>query len=402
MPELPTGTVTLLFTDIEGSTQLLKALGDDYERVLSDHRALLRRAFNLCGGQVVDRQGDAFFVVFRRAKDAVTAAVEAQRALNSHPWPEGSTVRVRVGIHTGEPSIGDEGLTGFPVHVASRICGAAHGGQILVSSTTRDLVEDHLPARTALRDLGEYVLKDVDRPARLFQLVAEELEDSFPPPRTRNNGEVEVAPLVREEKEHAATVASQRPKPKPFHPDRALRLGGALRAAVRRRFGGAPIDDVGMQIRSMAWLSPSPEMGSALRGLGGAIVQSARGDRGAEHLLKSIHRRALQRRLDKLRNVAFLSERDAQLADCLAKQVAALERLASLRSALRAEITRIEARTNEIRQEIFVARLGGPFSDSLVNEVNAFCESVRSLGRRLQQAEHEAHTLSRQARRISG
>jgi class 3 adenylate cyclase len=121
MPDLPTGTVTLLFTDIEASTRLLKSLGDGYERALSDHRILLRRSFNLTGGQVIDRQGDSFFVVFRRAKDAVTAAVDAQRALAAHPWPNGLTLRVRMGIHTGEPSVNEEGLTGLAVHRAARI-----------------------------------------------------------------------------------------------------------------------------------------------------------------------------------------------------------------------------------------------------------------------------------------
>jgi hypothetical protein len=320
----------------------------------------------------------------------VAAAVELQRALNSHPWPNGSKVRVRVGIHTGEPSVGDEGLSGYAVHVASRICGVAHGGQILISDTTHHLVEDRLPARSGLRDLGEHLLKDIDRPARLFQLVLEELEEAFPPPRARN-ADTQVVPVRGQEREPLGAVASQRARAEPVHAEpRALRPRDALRAAVRRRFGRESIDHVGARIHSMGRLSPSSELGRALRTLGGQILQSARDERGAEHLLKSTDRRALQRRLEELRSASFLTERDAQLADGLARQVAAVERLASLRRALRAEITRIEARTEEIRQEVFAARLGDPLAENLVDEITAFSRAIRSFGRQLKQAKQEA------------
>jgi class 3 adenylate cyclase len=391
MAELPTGTVTLLFTDIEGSTHLLKTLGDDYERALSDHRALLRRAFNLSGGQIVDRQGDAFFVVFRRAKDAVTAAIEAQRSLASHPWPEGSELRVRMGIHTGEPSVSDEGLTGLAVHLAARICAVAQGQQVLVSDTTRGLIEEELPSGSRLRDLGKHILKDFDRPMRLFQLVAEGLGDSFSPLRLRTPPPDEG--LSPEEKEYSVTRAEDsylhRPERRRMGPLIALRLGDRFRA-LRRRRGGESIVFIGSRIHSMSQLSPSPELGTALVRLGGAVMQGGRCLRDARRLLTSVDRRALQRRLDTLRDGRLLSTEEARLADDIARQVDALDRLADLRPKLRVAIERIDSRANEIRQEVFAARLGHPVSDSLIDEVKTLSESMLTLCRQAHQAEEAA------------
>src|SRR5438067_1079456 len=171
MRQLPTGTVTLLFTDIEGSTQLLQQLGDRYASVLTECRRLLRAAFQQWNGYEVDTQGDAFFVAFARATDAVSAAVAGQRALANHPWPEGSVVGVRMGLHTGEPQRSAEGYVGLDVHRAARIMSAGHGGQILLSQTTCDLVAQALPDGVGLQDLGEHQLRDLHRPSRLFQLV---------------------------------------------------------------------------------------------------------------------------------------------------------------------------------------------------------------------------------------
>src|SRR5438105_9897869 len=142
MAELPSGTVTFLFTDIEGSTQLVKQLGDRYAGVLAEHQQLLREAFVQHGGHEIDTQGDSFFIAFRRARDAVAAAVAAQRALAEHDWPAGAEVRVRMGLHSGEPAIGENRYTGLGVHRAARVSAAGHGGQILLSDTTRSLVED--------------------------------------------------------------------------------------------------------------------------------------------------------------------------------------------------------------------------------------------------------------------
>jgi predicted ATPase/class 3 adenylate cyclase len=163
--ELPTGTVTFLFTDIEGSTRLLRELGDGYAEVLREHRRALRGAWRRHGGVEVDTQGDAFFVAFARASDAVAAAEDAQLALADGP------VRVRMGLHTGEPLLDDEGYVGFDVHRAARIAAAGHGGQVLLSQATADL------AGGDVRDLGLHRLKDLSAPERLYQLGT----DDFPP-----------------------------------------------------------------------------------------------------------------------------------------------------------------------------------------------------------------------------
>ena len=151
---LPTGTVTLLFTDIEGSTRLLEEIGEQYADVLAEHRTVLRDAFSRHSGVEVDTQGDAFFVAFARATDAVAAAGAAQRDLADGP------VRVRIGVHTGEPIVAAEGYVGADVHRAARIMGAGHGGQVLVSETTQRL----LGPGVELRDLGEHRLKDLGAP----------------------------------------------------------------------------------------------------------------------------------------------------------------------------------------------------------------------------------------------
>jgi class 3 adenylate cyclase len=162
MSQLPGGTVTFVFTDIEGSTRLLQELGDqDYGRVSGDHRRIVRETFGAHGGTEIDTQGDAFFFSFPRARDAVAAAVDAQRALHEHEWPRGQEVLVRMGIHTGEPHLGDEGYLGIDVVRAARISAAGNGGQILLSETTRALIGNQLPDGVAVHDLGQQHLKDV-------------------------------------------------------------------------------------------------------------------------------------------------------------------------------------------------------------------------------------------------
>jgi class 3 adenylate cyclase len=162
MSTLPGGTITFVFTDIEGSTRLLQELGDaDYAQTASDHRRIVREAFGARGGTEIDTQGDAFFFSFARARDAVGAAIDAQRALAAHRWPQDKAVRVRMGLHTGEPHVGEEGYLGIDVVRAARISAAGHGGQILVSETTRALLGNQLPEGAAVHDLGEQNLKDV-------------------------------------------------------------------------------------------------------------------------------------------------------------------------------------------------------------------------------------------------
>jgi predicted ATPase/class 3 adenylate cyclase len=181
---LPTGTVTFLFTDIEGSTRLMQEVGERYVKAQSDHHGILRAAFTGTRGRELRTEGDSFFCVFESAVDACAAAARAQRDFATHQWPEGVTLRVRVGLHTGEaPLVGNEYI-GLDVHHAARVAAAAHGGQVLVSETTRALVEEHLSDGLTLRDLGTHRLKDLARPERLFQLVVTGTRDQFPPLRT--------------------------------------------------------------------------------------------------------------------------------------------------------------------------------------------------------------------------
>ena len=180
MPELLTGTVTFLFTDIEGSTRLLRSQGAAWSAQLERHHEILRSAFGAHGGSEVGTEGDSFFVAFASAPDAVAAAADAQRALAAEPWPPAAEVRVRMGMHTGEAGFSAKTYTGLHVHRASRIAGVAHGGQVLLSDATRALVDGGLPDGVALRDLGEHRLKDLEHPERLWQLVIDGLTNDFP------------------------------------------------------------------------------------------------------------------------------------------------------------------------------------------------------------------------------
>jgi WD40 repeat protein/class 3 adenylate cyclase/energy-coupling factor transporter ATP-binding protein EcfA2 len=177
---LPEGSVTFLFTDIEGSTRLLHELGDRYAGLLSDHQRLLREAFARHGGVEVDTQGDSFFVAFADARAAVTAAEDAQTALAEYRWPEAASVRVRMGLHSGEPAVAGDHYVGIDVVRAARIAAAAHGGQVLLSEQTREEVDSD---GAVLRDIGRHRLKDLPEPEHLFQLVVDRLPSTFPPPR---------------------------------------------------------------------------------------------------------------------------------------------------------------------------------------------------------------------------
>ena len=181
-PNLPTGTLTMLFTDIEGSTRLLQQLGTQaFTELVLAHREALRAAFSAHGGQEIGTEGDSFFVVFRRAGDAVAAAVEAQQRLLELPAPDGAAVRVRMGMHTGEPSLSGEGYHGVGVHRAARISSLGHGGQVLLSGTTHAVVAEELDGALALRDLGEHRLKDFEQPEHVFEVRYPGAPEASPP-----------------------------------------------------------------------------------------------------------------------------------------------------------------------------------------------------------------------------
>ena len=182
--ELPTGTVTFLFTDIEGSTRLVADLGDAWPPVLEQHNRILREAIRGAGGTDLRTEGDAFFAVFPGAPASVSAAVEAQRALADHPWPPDAPIRVRMGMHTGEGVLGGDDYVGLDVHRAARIAAAGNGGQVLLSLITAELVRDDLPPGVGIRDLGRHRLKDLARPERILQLAVDNLPADFPPIRS--------------------------------------------------------------------------------------------------------------------------------------------------------------------------------------------------------------------------
>jgi predicted ATPase/class 3 adenylate cyclase len=180
MHELPSGTVSMLFSDIEGSTLLLSRLGPNYLDALDGHRRVMREAWTAHGGTEMGTEGDSFFVVFRTAGAAVSAAVQAQRGLAEHPWPGGEVLRVRIGIHTGSPQVHEGDYWGMDVHRAARIAATAHGGQVVMSAVTADLARAELPDGVSLLDLGPHRLKDIAAPERIFQLAIDGLPQDFP------------------------------------------------------------------------------------------------------------------------------------------------------------------------------------------------------------------------------
>jgi class 3 adenylate cyclase len=183
--KLPKGNVTFLLTDIEGSTELLARLGDEYAVVLSDVRKRVRAAVRKAGGHVVSARGDDTFAVFDRAPNAVRAALATQRAMQDGGWPDGvDDVRIRIGLHRGRPALTDTGYVGISVHAAARICFSAHGGQIVVSGAVRSLVLDVLPDGVALRELGAWRFRGLPEPITIYQVEADRLLGDFPPLRS--------------------------------------------------------------------------------------------------------------------------------------------------------------------------------------------------------------------------
>jgi class 3 adenylate cyclase len=277
MTALPSGTVTFVFSDIEGSTSLLKALGDGYGDVLSGHRTLMRECFTSRGGVEIDTQGDAFFFAFSRARDAVSAAVEAQRAHAAHEWPEGNPVRVRMGLHTGEPAVGGEGYLGIDVVRAARLCTVGRGGQVLLSETTRALVGSSVPEGVAVHALGERRLKDIDEPERIFEL---DIEDAPTPPPPAASDASAVPPMPADP---AAPQAPPEPPAKPGKRDKGKRDKRAKKGA----------DDFGARLSQ----------------------------RIQEHVRQSIEQR-IEARLDRvLSDVDAIANRAAKHPDAIAEQV---------------------------------------------------------------------------------
>ena len=297
MAPLPSGTVTLLFSDIEGSTRLLRRLGPEYEALLMEHRRLLRAAFAGAGGEEVETRGDSFLAAFRSAHAAVEGAVAAQRALAAHSWPDGVKVRVRVGLHTGEPALVSEGYVGLDVHRAARIGEVAHGGQVLVSESTRALIGGEV----ALRDLGEYRLVGLERPECLYQVVAPGLASEFGPLRAQ-------APVRRKQ-------------------DR-LRTPHDL-------------VQVGWRVHGLRAVAP-PALSRPLEALAGKVLAAARLVADADRTLAAVDRDELVRRLADYEARASVAPHVAQAAAELAPQLVALDRLPERRRAVEEQVSLLE------------------------------------------------------------
>jgi class 3 adenylate cyclase len=290
MSELPSGTVTMLFTDIEGSTSLVRRLDDDYGAVLADYRRLLRAAVADAGGHEVDCRADELFAAFQRANDAVTAALSAQLALAAHGWQDDVRVLARMGLHTGEPAVEGGVYLGLDVHRAVRICAAGHGGQILLSQVTHDLVGSKMETR----DLGAYSLAGLDRPERVYQLLAPGLRDGFPSLRAeRSDGK---------------------------GPRRPVRQSGPKRRTLA---------EAAWQVRRALPDTPAA-LQQPMAELGAALFIGDRAARGADKFLERVDEKRLARRK-------------------AGKQIASVERLRDRRSALGGLALDLPGKLDELR-----------------------------------------------------
>jgi class 3 adenylate cyclase len=307
MNDLPSGTVTMLFTDIEGSTSLVRTLEDEYGAVLADYRRLLRAAVGDAGGREVDCRADELFAAFQRANDAVAAALSAQRALSAHAWPDGTRVAARMGLHTGEPAVEGGVYLGLDVHRAVRICAAGHGGQILLSQVTHDLVG----GRFETRDLGAYSLAGLTHPERIYQLLAPQLRDGFPPLRAPS-------------------------------PDHSRFRGRPPRAPAKRQ----TLAETAWQVRALL-PGTATALQQPLAELGAAFFTADRAARGADKFLERVDDKRLARRLARERK--GLSTRARQRAESLEKQVACLDRLRDRWTALVGLALDASGRLGELR-----------------------------------------------------
>jgi class 3 adenylate cyclase len=305
MVDLPNGTVTLLFTDVEGSTQLLRRLGEQYGTALADQRRILRSAVAEHGGTEIDSRGDELFAAFPRARAAVAAAVAAQQALSQQTWPGGQTLKVRMGLHTGEPGLRDDGYLGLDVHRAARISAAAHGEQVLLSRTTRDLIGE---GGGEFIDLGEHELKDLPTPEHLFQVVVPGLTRDFPPLRTA-----------------AADLPAGRER------ELARALTHRKRLLERLRPSKRGFADLGWDVRARL-PSAAADAREALSRLARELFDAARAAAEADHALAVVDRKRLVKVLADQREQAVLSKASAREVQATEKRLAALDTLADRRA----------------------------------------------------------------------
>ncbi len=339
MAGLPTGTVTLLFTDIEGSTPLVHRLGDGFGAVREQHRRLLRKAVADAGGHEVECRADEFFAVFQRAKDGAAAAVAAQRLLAGHAWPEGITLRVRMGLHTGEPGVEGGGYLGVDVHRAARICAAGHGGQILVSQTTRELVAGWVD----VKDLGSYALAGLPAPERLFQLVAVGLRSEFPP--------------LRAESGQHRRLAARLP---------------------RRRSRQPTFADTARQVRQRLPDVAAP-LQRPLAELGAALFTADRAVTGADGFLARVDHERLTTRLGVQRQIGMYSRQARAEAERLQTRITCVEQLEERHHALASLAPQLPDKIDALRTGPEIAQLHEQISTATERLDHALHQSAKAL-----------------------
>ena len=294
MVEPPIGTVTLMFTDVEGSTQLVQRLGESYAATLNQQRRLLREAVGDAGGHEVDCRADELFAAFQRPNDALAAAVSVQRSFGAYGWPQGVRVRLRIGLHTGEPVVEGGAYLGLDVNRAARICSAGHGGQILLSATTRDLVAED----AEFKDLGAHALPGLPQPERIFQLLTPGLRSSFPPLRAEGAEPGLLKKILPRTRARAPTLEEE-----------------AWRARALRAKVAGPRQE------------PLTELGAALFTAHRATIH-------ADHLLSRIDRKGMVRRVHLQREAAVISPLARKEMLTLERRISSVEQLLESRQAL--------------------------------------------------------------------
>jgi predicted ATPase/class 3 adenylate cyclase len=405
---LPRGTVTFLFTDIERSTISVAALGDErYADHQQTHRALLRSVFAQHGGVEVGTEGDAFFVVFERAADAVSAALDAQRAIEAQEWTSNVRLRIRAGLHTGEAVVRDGDYVGLDVHKAKRICDAGHGGQVLLSQTTKDLADERfLPQTVNVTDLGLHRLKDLDDRQRLFQIDSADLQHDFPPLRSlgkaQRNLPVQLTSFVGRERELAEIAAM-------LGTNRLVTLTGVggcgkTRLAIKAASREADGDTDGVYFCDLTQISDDDELGPVVaRSLGLERPESDIGSLAAREIIGNALSR--QTALVVLDNCEHVIGAVAELAEDLLTTCPDLRLLATSREALEVpgeHTWSVPSLSNdEDAVQLFVERAASVRSDFTlsddVNDIRSICERLDGIPLAIELAAAQiAHLAPRQ------
>ena len=339
MVEPPSGTLTLMFSDIEGSTQLVQRLGEEYAATLKDVRRLLREAVGGEGGYEVDCRADELFAAFQSAEGALAAAVSIQRGVGAFAWPQGIRVRLRIGLHTGEPVVEGGTYLGLDVNRAARICSAGHGGQILVSASTRDLVAED----AEFKDLGAYSLSGLPRPERIFQLLAPGLPSSFPP----------------------------------------LRAESAERGLLKRvlpsaRTRATTLEEEAWRARALVASVGGPRQ-KPLTLLGAALFNAHRAASQADKFLGRVDRKGLARRADLQREAAVISARAGEEVVRLEGRISSVDRLLESRQALAELAEEVKSKLNESLEERGIASLRERVVAATAELEEALAQSTRML-----------------------